>query len=182
MTGIFVGDIGLSHRRSGFYSRAVGFFTNSYWTHNFIVCSGMYGEPAALEADLKVQLVPMDKEYGAKNNDSYEIWRPTKASMKDRDYAARTTYVEYAGETYGFLQISWFVWAWLCVKIGVKPGSNWFPSGVICSELTLYYLLALDGEYEEAFKHLTLNEVTPDDIAIVVRGRPDLFELILTRK
>lgn len=176
-----VGDIGLSHRRSGFYSRAVSFFTQSYWTHGFIICAGMDGETAALEADLKVQLVPFSKEYGTKNNDAFEIYRPIKASESNKAEASRATYWMYAGDTYGFLQIAWFIWDWFCKKIRIKSGRNWFPTGVICSELQLYYLQSLNDPYKEAFKHLTLNEVNPDAIADIVRARPDLFELIMLR-
>ena len=184
MKFVGAGDIAFGHPKNlGFYSKAVRFFTKSKWSHCFFVGPDYCGELVAIEADLKVQVVPFYKEYIEKKVDAYQVYRPIKTRDKDVLRATKTVFHITAGETYGFLQIPWFairsilknLFGWILTK-------NWKPDGVICSELLLIYIQALGGEYLDAFKHLKVNETSPQDIFEIVIHRPDLFEFICERE
>lgn len=177
---IRVGDIGFSHRKRGLYSRIVRFFTG-YFTHCFVCVDVVFGDAAIIEADLKTQIVSFDKEYVKKSNDEWELWRPIAATEADINHARKLTYDEFAGMTYGFLQIPWFMWQKLCNILRLKPGKNWFPSGVICSELTWFYIVNLNSKYAKAFP-FGRDEVNPDMLHDVVKSRPDLFEVLPWQK
>jgi hypothetical protein len=170
---IRAGDIGFSHRRDGVYSRGVRFVTG-YYTHCFVGIPEIFGEPALIEADYKVQVVSFRTEYVEKTCDDFELWRPLCANDEDIYNATKEIYYKYAGKTYGFMQIPWFMWQRLCKLIGINPGRNWFPAGVICSELAQGYLELINPLYKEAFP-FTLDEVNPDMLYEVVSTRPDLF-------
>lgn len=179
-----IGDVALSGQRSeGFYPKAVKFFTKSNWSHCFFIMNDVANKRTVLEADLKIQVVPFEKEYVEKEKDYYIIYRPIKATEEEKVKAADKIYLEYAGEIYGFMQIPWFVWDAFCDLIGWNSGKNWFPHGAICSEVLYDYLICLNDTYKQAFKHLNdKNRVSPEDIAKVIISRPDLFEFVLERK
>lgn len=178
------GDIAFSYPvELGFYSRAVRWFTNSLWSHSFHLSIDYLGQRMVFETDLKAQLVPFEKEYVEKKADAYELWRPIKATQPMILTAAKRCFYDVAGETYGFLSIPWFaireVIYWIT---GKKLWRNFKTEGAICSESLIIYLQYLGGEYQEAFKHLTRDETSPEDIYRIVKSRPDLFELIGSRK
>lgn len=176
------GDIGLGAKRSGFYPKAVRFFTKSKYSHVFMVIHPIYGELSVLETDLKVQCVSFDKEYGSgKNADKYKIFRPIAANESELYNALRYTYATHAGDVYGFFQIPWFAYRAILSLFGITVSRNWFPDGQICSETPLIYLQNINSKYKKAFDHLTPNETSPEDIAKVVESRPDLFQFITER-
>ena len=176
---ISTGCIGISNRPTGWYPRAVRFFTRSKWSHCFILANSYLERNCVLEADLKVQLVDFEKEYIKKVADSWRIYDPVQATSSEKNYAAAETFKEYNGQTYGFLQILGMAIRIMLRWLGIsKNMRNLFPSGVICSELVLYYLKALGGEYEDAFKHLSLDETSPDDIYQVIYDNPKLFRFV----
>jgi hypothetical protein len=177
---IQVGDIVFSgKRKAGFYSKSVMFFTESRWSHCFFIMTDVANEKAVLEADLKCQVVPWQREYEINDNDYYEVFRPIKASEEEKINSANRVYREYSGEEYGFLQIPWFVWDSICKKIGWSSGKNWFPSGAICSEVQVDYIQGLNVEYDEAYKdYQDLNRVSPEDSYQIVINRPDLFKFV----
>lgn len=171
-----VGDIAFSYPKDlGFYSRAVRFLTRSSWSHCFYVAPPYMGELMVIETDLKVQAVPYYKEYVVKGADHFEAWTPVAASFDEKYAACYKAFQMTAGETYGFLSISWFA-----LKNIFRAGwkENFFTDGVICSELVLIYLKCLNEKYADAFEDLTPDEVSPEDIYRVVLSRPDLFKLV----
>ena len=175
------GDIGFGGKRSGFYPKAVRFLTKSRWSHCFVVTPQFMGELCVIEADLKVQVVPFQKEYVEKNADYYEIWRPIKASRFQIHYATRKLFFKDAGEIYGFLQIPWFAFRAILGYFGIKlKGKNPFPGGEICSETLWQYLCFLEN-YGEAFSCFGENECSPEDLYHIVKSRPDLFKKVLER-
>jgi hypothetical protein len=180
---ILPGDIGFAGRRSGFYPSAVRWFTNSKWSHCFVVMPEYMGELSVLEADLKVQLVPFREEYVHKDEDYYEIWRPKKASIGEKLSACHALYLSSAGGIYGFMQILWFAVRQGLLKLGINlPGKNWFPGGEICSETLWVYLVYLGGHYRGLFEGMGRNEVSPQDLRAAMQSRPDLFEFVYERK
>lgn len=177
------GDISFSHPvKMGFYSKAVRWFTRSKWSHCFIIMEDFYGSPAVLEADLKVQLVDFNQEYINQDVDSYEIWRPILAKEKNISEATKYCYLNYAGETYGFLQIPWFAVRSILNFLGLKfISDNFNKDGIICSELLIDYLKILGEDYSKVFSDIDSNEASPEDIYLLVKSRPDLFQLITTK-
>lgn len=175
------GDIGLGAKRKGFYPSAVRWFTKSKYSHVFLICHEYYEQLQVFEVDLKVQTVPFNKEYVEKNDDSYVIYRPIRATESEIYNAAKLVHNTRAGGLYGFLQIPWFAVRSILQKVGIHLKRNWFPSNDICSEMPLIYLKALNKEYAGAFFLLTENETSPQDIAKIVESRPDLFEFVTER-
>lgn len=178
---IRAGDMGFGGKRKGWYPAAVRWFTRSRWSHCFIVMPEYLGEISVLEADLKVQLVPFQKEYVEKDADYYEIWRPISASSAEILEACRSLYKSDAGEIYGFMQIPWFAARSLLAKIGIKLSKNWFPAGEICSETPWTYLRSLSNGYCGLSILFGENETSPEDVYNFVVSRPDLFELVTRR-
>lgn len=166
-----------SPRNPGFYSRAVKYFTKSKWSHCFYVGPAYMGELMAIETDLKLQVVPFQKEYVEKNEDVYEAFYPQMASSVDVLNAAKLAFRETAGQTYGFLSIPWFA---VRAKLGhlFSFKKNYSTSGAICSELLVKYIRALGGEYEKCVSHLTDDETSPEDLYTIVLSRQDLFKRI----
>ena len=175
-----VGDIVFSGQyKPSFYPRAVSFFTQSKWSHCFLIMTDVAGERTALEADLKCQIVPFAKEYIEKKRDYYQVFRLPHATSEELAKAANKTYREFAAEEYGFLQIPWFMWDALCDKLGWNAGKNWFPEGAICSEILVYFLQNINEHYSNLFKQFDdVNRVNPQDIRNIVDANPDSFIFI----
>jgi hypothetical protein len=174
-----IGDIAFSLNKHSVYSKLVMIFTGGAWSHCFFLSDGFEGELVAIESDLKVQVVPVAQYFEPDAPDVFELWRPIGVDPMVLQAATYKAFRKYAGQTYGFAQLFWFVWRWLCGKFGYTPRKNWFPGGVICSEFLLYYLLEIGGSHAEAFKHLTFDECDPEQLYLIVRRRRDLFERAL---
>jgi hypothetical protein len=172
------GDVGFAGKREGWYPRAVRYFTQSRWSHCFVVTQPVFNVLSVIEADVMVVLRPFEQEYVEKNNDYYEIWRPTKATPAQVEKATNEVYKNQSGVIYGFLQIPWFAIRAMAQKVGIELKSNPFPSGIICSETQWAYFMALGGEYAGLFNQLTQNEVSPEDLYKLVKNNPQLFEFI----
>lgn len=173
------GDLGLSAKRKGWYPAAVRFFTQSKYSHIFIIADEYYGQIQVIETNLNVTTTSFKKEYEKKNADSFVVFRPIKTTQSEIHDALHYIHGAYSGDTYGFLQVPWFAYRAIMRVFGFKPKYNWFPAGQICSETPLEYLKLI---YADAFSHLTPNECSPEDIAKVVEGRPDLFMFVMERK
>lgn len=178
---IRAGDIGFGGKRKGIYPRLVRFFTSSRWSHCFVVTPPILGHLSVIEADLKVQCVPFQKEYVEKNTDYYEILRPFRATESQIWRACSELYARDAGATYGFLQIPWFALRALLAPLGVHLRANPLPDGEICSETIWQYLNLLGGPYARVLDGFGENECSPEDIYRAVKDRPDLFEVVLKR-
>ncbi len=176
------GCVGLSAKRTGFYPKAVRFFTQSNYSHVFVIAHDYYNKQQVFEVNLEAGLRGFESEYIQKNNDSYEIYKPIKATDKEIYKAVSETFHYCNGVTYGFLQIPWFAFRAIFRVFGIELHRNWFPWGGICSEMPLIYLKLINKEYAQAFAHLTENECSPQDIAAVVESRTDLFQFITERK
>lgn len=177
---IQVGDIVFSGQYNPtFYARSVQFFTRSKWSHCFLIMTDVANERTALEADLKCQIVPFEKEYVEKKNDYYQVFRLPFATQEELAIAANKTYREFAAEEYGFLQIPWFVWDAFCHLVGWESGKNWFPNGAICSEILVYFLQNINEHYNNIFKEFDdINRVSPQMIRDVVDKHPESFVFV----
>ncbi len=175
------GDVVFSHKCSGLYPRLVKWFTGGP-SHCFFIAGNFHGYECALESDLKCQLVPFEKEYGEKKEDNYEVYRPIAADVHDLEASGRAMFHEFAGELYGFLQLLFWPIKTFFALIGWRSYSkNLFPKGLICSELLLFYIRSLGGEYAKAVEGLNPDTTAPSDLLDICRMRPDLFQHVESR-
>ena len=94
------------------------------------------------EASLEVAVCPLD-DYRNDPNSGYEIYVIKGVSAENMRLVCRYAFRKYSEKTYGFLQIGWFLWRAFNNIIGrkIKGERNFFPAGIICSEL-VYDILA----------------------------------------
>lgn len=177
------GDIAFSKPiNPGFYSKSVMYFTNSNWSHCFLICPEYLETLMVIEADVEVQLVSFKQEYIDKQDDIYYIFRPIAATEEEKILACKKTILEMSGKTYGFLQIPWFAIRETLKKLtGLVLTKNINTSGIICSELVIYYLKSLNSKYNELFKDLKIDETSPEDIFRIVENS-ELFEKVLIKQ
>lgn len=136
----YLGCIGIAGPRAGgtLFQRLVMFFTDSWASHCFVKTFAEDNKvPAVIEASLCVTKTPFIDHYvDPKANMIFELWRPVGADPEAVEEALLGVFKDYAGETYGFMQLLWYAWRWVCKKLGLKPPDhNWFPGGEVCSEL-----------------------------------------------
>lgn len=199
-----IGAIGFSGPRTGgtFFQKAVKFFTGSKWSHGFITTFPQEGRYTVLEASRVVQRVPL-ADYQNDTNTLYELY-----ALKGTSYEAITAALHqieggYLGERYGYLQLVYFMWRWLNRKVlgrSVGREANWFPDGKICSEVQFDYMGAVADETRAlnfpslnfgeqmidfhvfrvyAWQYgFTENTVAPQDLYLIVKDHPELFEFL----
>ena len=138
------GDILLINNKSfNLFSIGQRLFTGQSYTH---VAVGMdvLNTPSYMGADQLVVVQQFDNLVNA--NEDYQVWRPVANKDKIKE-ALTEIYKQCGAETYGYLQIPWFIYRWFWEKFGrnVKHKRPWFsnPKQVICSELGWKYLSIL---------------------------------------
>lgn len=172
------GDIGFSLNVESWAAKLVRFFTGGPWSHCFVFFADIYNERTVIESDVEVQIIPFSQYLDPQTKDVCEIWRPIKATSSDIKTANKYLLQYHSGVTYGVMQRVWFIWKVLLGKFKIKAKKNFWPQGVICSELLFVYMRELGGEYLESVSHLTENEVDPMELYLVVINRPDLWEFV----
>jgi hypothetical protein len=179
------GMIGIcgSHKPS-FLQRAIMFFTDSDRSHAFLITSNVCGEEAVQEASLLVQIVPFGSHYRENPESYYDIYQvsPGVVSQDEIDSALRQVFEEYAGMTYGFLQLPWFIWRWINSKFGrdIHKELNWFNTNIICSGevFDFWIYLGLGMIIPKVMSQYHPSTIAPADILAIVKRNPDLFELV----
>lgn len=179
-----IGDIGFSSsygtgfRR--FLSNSIRFFTKSKFSHVLMITDDVEKIEAVQEADIIVQVVPFDRNYRKCETEKYRMYRPSAPEV-DKVRAAKRCFMEFAGVTYGKLQLIWFVYRWFnenLFKRDVRHQKNWMADGVICSELVYWYLWYLGDPYQNLLKPWNPDTIQAQDILTIVEANPELFELI----
>jgi len=178
-----LGDVGFSsnHEKglSGLLSSLIRFFTKSKFSHTFMMTEDIQGVEAVQEAGSIVQIVPFNSHYRNNSTQGYVVFRP-KASDEAKAKSTKECFEEFAGVTYGRLQLLWFVYRAVAEFFGkdVRKNKNWMSDGVICSELVYYYLCGLGEEYQELLKDFNPDTIQAQDILTIVQNNPQLFEMI----
>ncbi len=153
-----VGDPASYCSRAGHgFSRAQQFFTRMGYTHSRLFFGEILpGEPSAFEAVLAVAMRPTSYRNEDPKVDAW-VWRVGIGTPEQKLEALRRTYVECAGQDYGFLQLLYFVrrWFWTIPwverwlgwmpELAGKPAdprkwNQWWPDGRVCSEVVYIYL------------------------------------------
>ena len=183
------GSIILLNRKgksSSFYSAAQRFFTGYPFTHSAIIVDPVRGLTSVLSSNEVVTILPLQNYFDEPDTDImiYELIGFDEYNIKE---SVDSIYKSYAGASYGYLQITWFVFRWLCKRIGIdiKGKRNYAPNGMICSEMVWDYMSLLKTNYTEFYKFL--NEWTKDtvhvgDISEIIKSFPYLFKLVYEKK
>ncbi len=178
------GDIGFSSNLrgglGGFFASAIRFFTKSKYSHTLMISDDTLGAEAVQEAGVIVQVVPFDKYYRHCDKEIYKMYRP-KAPEEVKAQSAKKVFVEFAGVTYGKLQLIWFIYRAVMENVfkkDVRSQKNWMTDGVICSELVYWYLWNLGEPYQSLLKPWNPDTIQAQDILNIVEANPDLFELV----
>jgi len=176
------GLIGFSNNKQG--GSLIRFFTRSTVTHGFVFTFWMNGIPSVQEASASVQIVPFLSRYHGNPKHSYQVYKviAKEVTPGDVDGALRQIFEEFAGREYGWLQLLWFPYRWFKETVlgakNVHREKNWFTRGVICSELLFWYLKYLDPLFSDLFREYDGDTVQPNDLLMVVKARPDIFQLV----
>ncbi len=189
---IEAGMIGFSSSKTWF-GKLVKFFTESKWSHCFVVgypYKGLSEErEMVFEANNNVMLTPFDINYRSNPEMSYEIYRiknltdaPQSTIDKMVEDILFNFIINKSAIQYGYTQLLYFVWAWIRAKIGLPlnpaKSPNWFKSGLICSGLEfdfwiMYKALCkfIEGKYQ-------YNTIPPEAFYEIVQQNALLFELV----
>lgn len=135
-----------------------------------------------------MQIVPFDSHYRDNPESYYDIYQisPSVVSQAEIDAGLKQVFEEYAGMTYGFLQLPWFIWRWINRKFGrdIHRELNWFNTNIICSgEVFDYWIyLGLGMIIPTTMSQYHQSTIAPADILSIVKRNPDLFVLVEQKK
>lgn len=174
-----------NQKKGGFFAAAQRFFTGMPYTHAAIGFGDVKGFESVLEALFAIATTPFRRAREDMSVD-FEVWRIKGVAQERIDAALQKAYDRFAGETYGFLQILWFIYRWLNEKIGrdVRKQGNWFPDHLICSEVVYEFLWDVSAEIPSLRKKLdewNSNSFHAGDVHTVCASLPDVFELVEKR-
>lgn len=153
------GAIGFATKRKNWISRIIRWFTQSQWSHTFVVYQT---EPEVLVVEagtFTVQLVPATKYESRKYTTVFLEPQTIPGDRIDAGIAKARDKIE---SRYGWLQLVGFVPVIVFRRVFNKKISNPSKGGVVCSELVLQYLRGVEpGSKWDA---MDKNTVSPEDI------------------
>jgi hypothetical protein len=187
MTTTYGHIVAFNSLKGGFIAAAERFFTRSKYNHVSVVIPPILGIPAHVSATWKVVTEPTS-HFLNDPSEMYQMYLPVGFTTDQLLTVLSRVYNEFSGETYGFLQLLWFVYRWLMESWpfhkDVRRGHNWFPGGPICSEVSWYYMMYLCDQQPKRTELLRakLNEWRPDtfspaDCVDVMKAFPEIFVL-----
>jgi hypothetical protein len=174
----------LNNDNGNFVSRAVRFFTNSTISHTDFTMGRIVEEEATLSAEPLISVLPL-VTYFHDEGFEFKVYEIQGVPEVVLDKWVTGMFLDYAGTTYGFLQLLWFIYRWAMEKLGkdVRKGKNWFPQNKVCSEMVYNLMLKVGLYYRSDLKkkldEWNENTVTPEDIKRVVEAFPAIFKLKL---
>jgi hypothetical protein len=179
------GDIGFSSNwqkgLSGLLATLIRYFTKSKISHTLLIQNPLGESLTTQEASSIVQVVSFDHHYrDPAQLQSYSVYR-VKASEEAKQASLKKVFDEFAGVTYGKLQLIWFVYRAFNERIlrrDVRKQKNWMSDGVICSELVYWYLWYLGEPYQTLLAPWNPDTIQAQDLLNIVLTHPELFELI----
>jgi hypothetical protein len=177
------GDIILLNRKgaaANFFSKGQRFFTRMPYTHSAILLENIFEQQSILTSDELTNIQALSN-YLKEPETDIEIYK-VKVPQEMKEYEVKSMYNRYAGKKYGFAQILWFMYRWLLERFGIdaRRKKNFFPGGVICSELVYHYLVEIAKNYPQLNKKLkewNAETVHVGDIKHICESLPELFEL-----
>lgn len=152
---IKAGDILLSRNKKAPISKIISGVTRSYWSHAFLYI----GEGKILESSIGgVAIHPLEKYL----NNIYDVglFRINKDLLEEEIFALIKNARKFAGISYGYLQLAWFL---ILRLFGKSEDPDWsidVDEGMVCSELVA-------NAYETIgikFKDLPPHQIEPADL------------------
>jgi hypothetical protein len=191
------GSIILVQNNEGhFLSNAIKFFTKraakkygvENWTHSMFYVGKFFNEDFVFSAEAAQSIMPLKKFQKPKVK--YVIYKINdNIKAEDLDNLIKDFFLNYAGDTYGFFQLFWFIYRWIAEIIGldVRKKNNWFPTGDICSEMTFRFLTkrleysnknVIIKNVLNKLNEWTENTIHPVDLAYIIKKFPLVFEKV----
>lgn len=168
------GTVGFASKKGNFISKAIRWFTQSKWSHTFI----MYQvEPEALvvEAGTFEVLIDLPKKYDTHH---YVTAYFEPVGFSGEEIEKGISKIRQKIEVhYGWLQLVGFIPVVIFKRLFGKKISNPAKGGIICSELVLLYLRALEPGAK--WDHMDKNTTSPEDLFVEISGHPK-FKLMPT--
>jgi hypothetical protein len=171
--------------KGGWFSSAQRFFTRMPFTHVAVKIDNVMGMPSYFEANMVATIVP-SWTYEDNATVEYEIFQPIARETSIRS-AVSSIYARYAGSTYGYTQVLYFVWRWFFGLFGkdIRKWKNPIPNGDICSEIVyvyIRYLASLENRQEilDYLDEWNENTVHAGDIHTICTRFPWFFKPIKT--
>lgn len=187
----------------GFLAKAIKFFTKSQWTHTAVSIGNIVGSPCILEADTQVIINPATLTFDDPNY-VVAVYRNKLLTKKENIEIVNELFHELNGNTYGYLQLLYFIRRWFWEKKTVqflfgwipkllgKPAdirqwNNWFVGGTICSELIWWVFEKqskkindeiLRWKMQEWITAWNSNNFDPKDAHLTLAKFPEIYELI----
>lgn len=169
-----LGAIGFETDRRSWLSRIIRWFTESRWSHVFIVAGEdpVTGETEILEASTwGIQKAPLKKYL---DDDYVKLRFYVVRADPEKQRAALAACQDLVGRSYGYAQILGFALILPFRKLGLRF-KNPISAGRVCSELVLRYLQLLD--VDPAFAALDRDSTTPQDLFAIIDASPR-FEVL----
>ncbi|CAK0741563.1 hypothetical protein CCP1ISM_130014 [Azospirillaceae bacterium] len=175
------GQIVFSTNPNSIHSKIVRFFTNSPYSHTFMITRSFGEIEAAQEAGMIISVVPFDKNYRQAKEERYVIYEIDPKFVSEEQISKSLSYCfnEYNGVQYGYLSLLWFVYRWANEKLlrrNVNHEKNWLANGVICSELVYYFLCNLGPIFEAMMAPFNPDTIQPEDIRQIILANPEIFK------
>lgn len=173
------GYLVLARRTNDWTSHLTAYLTQGYFSHAFVLTMTANKKWLCIEAEVEgVTASLFDLAYRKNLYRDYMVFE-VKVPNNNAGINAVMSKLETG---YGFAQMLWFVYRFICSKFGkdIKGQDNWFyKDGTLCSQLASEYLIA--AGLGKIFEGYGLGSISPNDIYEVAKSRPDLFEEIESR-
>jgi len=164
----------------GLLQRLICYFTNSQWSHSFLITTPIAGVASVQEAAGQgVQIVPFENHYVIAPGffQLYDISREY-ATEEDIRKSLAQCHTIYSGDKYGTLQILWFPYRAFMERIfkkDVRHQKNWLSNGVICSELLYHFLSGLGPVFAEMLSPFNPDTIQSEDLYQIFQAHPEVF-------
>lgn len=153
-----------------FIQKAIKFFTRSKFSHSFLIMHSPYEEAVLQTTEAMVTITPVEEKFFGKD---YCVFYDIEATMEEKVFAIKQTYIRYSGMWYGYLSYVYFIMRYFGYKKDCPHSLSW---GVTCTELVCYYLMRLNENYYNLFKGKDLSSLTPEDLRIIIEANKGLFK------
>lgn len=178
------GHIVLASTSGDFVASAIRFFTGpkvftpSRYSHAFVTMPPLLGVPMCAEdSSAGVDMLRFDTGYLQNPAETVEVWQLNiPQASKDAGLQAVIGKLE---QSYGYLEIPWFIWRWLNRLVGrdIKHQDNWSQTDSVCSGLVRNQYIENNG-LKAFWAAYGQNSVCPQDLRDIMVTRPDLFTMI----
>jgi hypothetical protein len=157
-----------------FIQKAIRFFTQSKFSHSFVIMEGPGQRLCALETtSTLVTLTPANRKYLEKYY--VEVWRPVGDNLKETiSILSQNAFIRYSGNWYGHISYVWFIYRWFMSLFGrdLKKMWRWANRGITCTELTnTSFPFIIDNERDP-------NTITPQIMRDWIARHPEYFTLV----